>query len=69
MRIKKKETNKNSVFFSIRLTKKKKFMTLNDDSDNSFLPQIPRNKNSNSNKKMIKHFSTENYHKKLYDNI
>ena len=69
MRIKKEGRNKNSVFFSIRLTKKKKFMTLNDDSDNSFLPQIPRNKNSNSNKKMIKHFSTENYHKKLYDNI
>ena len=69
LRIKKEGRNKNSVFFSIRLTKKKKFMTLNDDSDNSFLPQIPRNKNSNSNKKMIKHFSTENYHKKLYDNI
>ena len=69
MRIKKEGRNKNSVFFSIRLIKNKKFMTLNDDSDNSFLPQIPRNKNSNSNKKMIKHFSTENYHKKLYDNI
>ena len=69
MRIKKEGRNKNSVFFSIRLTKKKKFMTLNDDNENSFLPQIPRNKNSNSNKNMIKNFSTENYHKKLYDNI
>ena len=69
MRIKKEGRNKNSVFYSIRLIKNKKFMTLNDESDNSFLPQIPRNKNSNSNKKMIKYFSTENYHKKLYDNI
>lgn len=69
MRIKKEGRNKNSVFYSIRLIKNKKFMTLNDESDNSILPQIPRNKNSHSNKNMIKNFSTENYHKKLYDNI
>ena len=69
MRIKKEGRNKNSVFYSIRLTKNKKFMTLNDISDNSILPQISRNKKSHSNKNMIKNYSTQNYHKKLYDEV
>ncbi len=69
MRIKKEGRNKNSVFYSIRLIKNKKFMAVNEENDNAILPQIHRNKNSHSNKNMIKNFSTENYHKKLYDNI
>ena len=61
MRIKKEGRNKNSVFYSIRLIKNKKFMTLNDESDNSILPQISRNKKSHSNKNMIKNYSTHFY--------